>query len=44
VIHELGESLEESGFVVASGVLDVPQARTADFGSFGVAAEPAGAW
>jgi hypothetical protein len=42
-VYELGEALEEYWFAVARDVLDVPQARSGDFGSFGVAAEPAGA-
>jgi hypothetical protein len=35
--------VEEGWLVVARDVLDVPQARLADFGPFGVTAEPAGA-
>ena len=41
--YELGELPEEARFVVASDVLDVPEAQSADFGSFGVVAGPTGA-
>jgi hypothetical protein len=40
-ICALGQTPKEPAFTLVSDVLDVPQARFADFGSFGVAAEPA---
>jgi hypothetical protein len=43
VRYELGELPQEPRVVVASDVLDVPEARFADFGWFGVVAEPVGA-